>query len=125
MRILIRAQVNEGILKLIKKKDEEEKVVLKCVEKAAKKFAGVEKVFRKVKWWANCDAVLAAGLPLPKRTLCTTKTEGTSSSSYNSRNCGRELSKVSISPNINNIVWSDEDEVNGLDLIERQGYHEI
>ena len=67
-RVLTESEVEKGIVKLVKRKEDEQAAATKRTEKAAaKKLADKAKAIRDAEYQAACEAALAGGLPKPKR----------------------------------------------------------
>ncbi|KAF8430381.1 hypothetical protein EV426DRAFT_708570 [Tirmania nivea] len=67
-RMLTQKEVDQGIAKLLKRKEDEQVAAVRRAEKvAAKKASDEVKAICKAEYQAACDAALAGGLPKPKR----------------------------------------------------------
>jgi len=67
-RVLVQKEVDQGIAKLVQRKEEEQIAAAKRAEKAAaKKAADDAKAIADAEYQVACDAALAGGLPKPKK----------------------------------------------------------
>lgn len=142
-RVLSQKEVDKGIAKVIKKKEDEQVAAIKRTERAAAKKRSEEaKAIREAEYKVACDAALASGLPKSKKPRAPTKLKTISGGivvskegggrGVVSRNCdgnrddsraagradNRRRGQVAIDSNLE--VGDDYEELDEVEIEERQ-----